>query len=234
MGCPRASLLNEPQPQGRPGNGLLLFFRVDDFDRALPRARALVSRLDEEPHVNPSTGTMEFSLRDPDGYYVTISALSEQSMEEAARPVACAQMLIRRPVAEVYSAFVDPRITERFWFTRGDAVLKQGATVTWQWEMYGATAEVQVIALDRNRRILIHWPTPVEWVFSPRGEQATLVTITASGFEGTPNEQAGQAIDSMGGFSLVLAACKAWLEHGIQLNLTADHNPDHQMEGWNE
>jgi catechol 2,3-dioxygenase-like lactoylglutathione lyase family enzyme len=59
----------------RPGNGLLLFFRVDDFDVALPRARTLVSRLEEEPHVNPSTGTREFSLRDPDGYYVTISAL---------------------------------------------------------------------------------------------------------------------------------------------------------------
>lgn len=59
----------------RPGNGLLLFFRVDDFDAALPRARSLVSRLEEEPHVNPNTGTMEFSLRDLDGYYVTVSAL---------------------------------------------------------------------------------------------------------------------------------------------------------------
>jgi catechol 2,3-dioxygenase-like lactoylglutathione lyase family enzyme len=59
-----------------PGNGLLLFFRVDDFDIALERARALVSRLDEEPHLNPSTETREFSLRDPDGYYVTVSALT--------------------------------------------------------------------------------------------------------------------------------------------------------------
>lgn len=58
-----------------PGNGLLLFFRVDDFDLALQRARALVPRLDEEAHVNPNTRTQEFSLRDPDGYYVTISAL---------------------------------------------------------------------------------------------------------------------------------------------------------------
>ena len=58
-----------------PGNGLLLFFRVDNFDVALPRARALVRRLEEEPHLNPNTGTREFSLRDPDGYYVTISAL---------------------------------------------------------------------------------------------------------------------------------------------------------------
>ena len=60
----------------QPGNGLLLFFRVDDFDVALQRARELVSRLDEEPHVNPATGTREFALRDPDGYYVMVSALA--------------------------------------------------------------------------------------------------------------------------------------------------------------
>ena len=60
----------------KPGNGLLLFFRVDNFEVALPRARALVGQLDKEPRVNSRTGTMEFSLRDPDGYYVTISALN--------------------------------------------------------------------------------------------------------------------------------------------------------------
>lgn len=58
-----------------PGNGLLLFFRVDDFEASLERARELVVRLDEEPSLNPATQTMEFSLRDPDGYYVTISSL---------------------------------------------------------------------------------------------------------------------------------------------------------------
>jgi catechol 2,3-dioxygenase-like lactoylglutathione lyase family enzyme len=61
--------------QAPPGNGLLLFFRVDDFDPSLERARALVARLEEEPHVNPNTRTREFSLRDPDGYYVSVSAL---------------------------------------------------------------------------------------------------------------------------------------------------------------
>ena len=61
--------------KAQPGNGLLLFFRVDDFDIALERARALVSWLDEEPHVNPATGTREFALRDPDDYYVMGSAL---------------------------------------------------------------------------------------------------------------------------------------------------------------
>ena len=61
--------------QGKPGNGLLLFFRVDDFDLALERARSLATRLEEEPHLNPNTQTKEFSLRDLDGYYVTISSL---------------------------------------------------------------------------------------------------------------------------------------------------------------
>jgi catechol 2,3-dioxygenase-like lactoylglutathione lyase family enzyme len=69
----------------QPGNGLLLFFRVDDFDMVLPRARALVTRLEEEPHVNPNTRTKEFSLRDPDGYYLTISAL-ERRTRRSTRP----------------------------------------------------------------------------------------------------------------------------------------------------
>ena len=66
--------LNSPD-RAEPGNGLLLFFRVDDFDEAFARARSLVNRLEEEPQTNPATGTREFALRDPDGYYVMVSAL---------------------------------------------------------------------------------------------------------------------------------------------------------------
>jgi catechol 2,3-dioxygenase-like lactoylglutathione lyase family enzyme len=69
---------------GTPGNGLLLFFRVDDYEMALRRARALVARFEEEPHVNPNTRTKEFSLRDPDGYYVTVSALAAMERRSAA------------------------------------------------------------------------------------------------------------------------------------------------------
>jgi hypothetical protein len=71
--------------EASPGNGLLLFFRVDDFDMALKRARVLVARFEEEPHVNPNARTMEFSLRDPDGYYVTISALSVSERRKPTR-----------------------------------------------------------------------------------------------------------------------------------------------------
>jgi len=63
---------------GKPGNGLLLFFRVDDYEIALKRARTLVDRFEEEPHLNPNTQTQEFSVLDPDGYYVTISSASPE------------------------------------------------------------------------------------------------------------------------------------------------------------
>ena len=58
----------------RPGNGLILFFRVEGFSEAVARARSFVPKLSEEPHVNPATGTEEFALYDPDGYYVMVSA----------------------------------------------------------------------------------------------------------------------------------------------------------------
>jgi len=60
----------------QPGNGLILFFRVDDIDAALRRARGLAGQLAEQAHVNPATGTRQFALRDPDGYYVMVSALA--------------------------------------------------------------------------------------------------------------------------------------------------------------
>lgn len=141
-------------------------------------------------------------------------------------PIARATMLIRRPVAEVFDAFVDPAVTTRFWFTRASGPLVAGATVTWFWDMYGVSGDVQVQALETGRRIAIAWPTPVEFQFSPRGGDATFVSITASGFTGSDDEQVAQALDSTEGFNLVLAGCKTWLEHGIDLRLVADKNPD--------
>jgi hypothetical protein len=85
-----------------PGNGLLLFFRVDDYEMALKRARGLVARFEEEPHVNPNTQTREFSLRDPDGYYVTISALSAPQRRRPAR---------RRPNKRLHSTKARQEVT---------------------------------------------------------------------------------------------------------------------------
>jgi len=141
-------------------------------------------------------------------------------------PVVRAEMLIRRPVDEVFDAFVNPEITCKFWFTRSTGKLVEGQSVTWYWDMYGVSGDVEVKALEPNRRILIQWPTPVEWLFDEREDGTTYVSIIVSGFAGSDDEKVAQAIDSQGGFSLTLAGCKALLEHGIELNLVADHKPD--------
>jgi len=59
-------------------------------------------------------------------------------------PVARATMLIRRPVEEVFNAFVDPTVTTRFWFSRSSGKLAPGKTVTWYWDQYGVSGEVTV------------------------------------------------------------------------------------------
>jgi uncharacterized protein YndB with AHSA1/START domain len=145
-------------------------------------------------------------------------------------PVAKAEMLIRKPVAEVFEAFMNPEITTKFWFTKSSGRLEAGKQVTWTWEMYNASSQVTVKDVEQNKRILIEWsgygsPTMVEWIFTPYGNDATFVSITNSGFSGDGDELVKQALDSTGGFTWVLAGLKAYLEHNIMLNLIADRFP---------
>jgi uncharacterized protein YndB with AHSA1/START domain len=158
-------------------------------------------------------------------------------MDLTHRPVVRTGLLIRRPAAEVFEAFADPAITSRFWFSKGSGRLEPGAKVRWDWEMYGAGSDVEVKAVEPGARILVEWgyvgaQTEVEWLFVPRGEGETFVTITQSGFAGTADEQVATALDSMQGFSLLLAGAKALLEHGIQLNIVQDVHPDALVAGW--
>jgi uncharacterized protein YndB with AHSA1/START domain len=142
--------------------------------------------------------------------------------------VAKAEMLIRRPAPEVFEAFVDPAITTKFWFTRSSGRLAPGERVRWDWEMYNAHADVTVKEIEPNKRILVEWDgygtTLVEWVFIPRPDDTTHVIITNSGFDG--EDAVANALDSTGGFNLVLAGLKALLEYNVQLNIVADVHPD--------
>lgn len=138
-------------------------------------------------------------------------------------------MLVRRPVQEVFNAFIDPSVTTRFWFTKSSGRLEAGQRMRWDWEMCGVGDTLVVKELEENRKILIEWDSDsskVEWKFEPRGEYATWVQIRNWGFRGNDDEIVAQAIDSKGGYSLVLAGLKAFLEHGIVLNLITDHFPD--------
>jgi len=149
-------------------------------------------------------------------------------METSEQPVVKMSMRIRKPVAEVFEAFANPDITTKFWFNRATGGrLEPGKTVQWHWDIFDATAEVDVKAIEKNERIEIEWgdangKTPVEWVFTPRSDDTTYVEVTNSGFTGDGDEIMATALDSTGGFALVLAAAKAYLEHGVDLKIVED------------
>jgi uncharacterized protein YndB with AHSA1/START domain len=140
-------------------------------------------------------------------------------------------MGIRRPVSEVFRAVIDPEITTRFWFTRSSGRLEPGASVRWDWEMYGASAEVRVREVDDNSRLLMDWGdgetfTSVEWRFVRWGETATYVEVTETGLPGGDGDQlAARAAESTGGFTVALCALKALLEHDLVLTAVRDRFP---------
>ena len=158
-------------------------------------------------------------------------------LEITKAPVAETEMRIRKPVADVFEAFVDPDITTRFWFTKSSGRIEAGREVRWDWEMYDASTLVLVKAIDPDKRIVIEWDgysnrTTVEWEFSAREDASTHVVIKEYGWTGTGDELVKYVADSTQGFTWTLAGLKALLEHGVRLNLVADKNPDAHKEGW--
>lgn len=149
-------------------------------------------------------------------------------MQTQTDPIVETQMLIRRPATAVFNAFIDPEITRNFWFTKSSGQLETGKTITWEWEMYGATAPVSVKEISPNSQIILEWGEPattVEFNFKAINENATYVTIRNYGFPETGEALLSVIQDATGGFTTVLDGCKAFLEHGINLNLIADKFP---------
>jgi uncharacterized protein YndB with AHSA1/START domain len=146
-------------------------------------------------------------------------------------PITKTGMLIRKPVADVFEAFINPEITTKFWFTKSSGRLDVGKQVQGDWEMYGISIPVIAKAIEPNKRIVIGWPgysspTTVEWTFAPQKDGTTFVSITEAGFTGNGDELVKQVTDSTQGFSLVLAGLKALLEHNVKLNLVPDRYPE--------
>lgn len=153
-------------------------------------------------------------------------------MTNRTKPItAIAAMLVRKPVAEVFEAFINPEITTKFWFTKSSGRLAQGKQIEWTWEMYNLTLPVLVSAIEQDKRIEIEWgnyrhgKTTITWTFKPMDESSTFVSIVNSGFDGDAKEVIAQVRDATEGFTLVLAGLKAFLEYNIQLNLVADRFP---------
>jgi uncharacterized protein YndB with AHSA1/START domain len=139
-----------------------------------------------------------------------------------------AQMMIRKPVADVFNAFIDPEITKNFWFTKGSGKLEIGKKVTWEWEMYNVSTPVVAKEISRNEKIVFEWdeqPKTVEFNFKALNNNSTFVTVTECGYAETDDELLAVIKRSTGGFTIVLDGLKAFLEHNIKLNLVGDKFP---------
>jgi uncharacterized protein YndB with AHSA1/START domain len=140
------------------------------------------------------------------------------------------EMLIRKPISEVFEAFVNPEITSKFWFTKSSGRLDEQKEVTWTWEMYNVSSQVVVKGIEKDKRIFIEWDgyesrNTVEWIFTIYEDNTTFVSVTESGFQGDSEQVISDALNSKGGFTWLLAGAKAFLEFGIELNLVGDAFP---------
>ena len=148
-------------------------------------------------------------------------------------PIVETQMMIRKPAATVFQAFIDPSITKHFWFTKSSGKLEAGKTVTWEWEMYNVSTEVFVKAIVENEKITIEWGAPattVEFNFIALGNEKTYVVIKNYGFDLSGDTLIAAIMDNTGGFTTVLDGMKAYLEHHIDLRLIEDKFPGEATE----
>ena len=149
-------------------------------------------------------------------------------MDNKKIPTIETQMLIRKPAEEVFQAFIDPRHTTNFWFTKSSGKLKKGEKVTWEWEMYNVSTEIYVKDIIQNKFISYEWQEPkttVDIEFTAILDNSTYVIIKNYGFDLTGEELVAKIKDGTGGFTTVLDGLKAYLEHGINLNLIGDKYP---------
>ena len=98
--------------------------------------------------------------------------------------------------------------------------------------MYNHSVNINVKEVEPDKRIRFTWdqydksgPSTVVFQFVPHGDDSTYLRITETGFTGDADNQVNKAIQSTGGFTFLLSALKAALEHDVTLRVVLDAFP---------
>jgi uncharacterized protein YndB with AHSA1/START domain len=137
---------------------------------------------------------------------------------------------ISKPVSEVFEAVVNPDHLSQF-FTTGGAKgrLETGAVVTWDFHDFPGAFPVQVVEVEKDKRIVLKWDaaenaaepdakgqTTVTMTFEGLEDGRTLVRISETGWGQSP-EGLKASYGNCEGWTGMLCAMKVWLEHRINL-----------------
>lgn len=141
-----------------------------------------------------------------------------------ASPIAKVSMLIRRPPAAVFEAFVSPEFLTKFWLARASGPLETGKTVTWDFMVPGASAKTHVAEMLRDRLIRLSWDdrTTVSFAFEPFSDGGTRIEVINEGFSGDAEQAMKTALEATQGFAIVLCDLKVTLEQGQSPGLVRD------------
>ena len=143
---------------------------------------------------------------------------------------------IAKPVGEVFEAVADPAQLSRY-FTTGGAKgrMETGETVTWDFHDFPGEFPVWVVDVERDKRIVFQWAaneeapsdgesaaasadynTTVTMTFAPLEDGRTVISVSEEGWHETPSGLKA-SYGNCQGWTQMLCALKAWLEHGINL-----------------
>src|SRR5690606_13048548 len=139
---------------------------------------------------------------------------------------------VARPVHEVFEAVADPARLSGY-FTTGGAQgrLETGAVVTWDFHDFPGAFPVNVVEVVPNEKIVLRWDAPENTVDADAaGYRQTTVTMTFEALDGdrtlvqisehgwkSSEEGLAASYDNCEGWTGMLWAMKAWMEHGINL-----------------
>lgn len=132
---------------------------------------------------------------------------------------------ISKPVEEVFKAVVEPGQLTQYFATGGaSGRLEAGVEVAWNFHESTGACPVLVQEVVPNRKIVLQWEpekdsatwTTVTMEFQPLDDGRTLVRITEFGWPATPDGLSSSFVNCEG-WTGMICAMKAWLEHGINL-----------------
>jgi uncharacterized protein YndB with AHSA1/START domain len=133
------------------------------------------------------------------------------------------QLKIRKPVAEVFEAVVNPAKLSGYFVQSSSGPLAEGTTVQWSFAEAPGPFDVVVSEVVKNKRIVFQWPvsgddylSKVEMAFEVLDSGDTMVRIDEGGWH---EDEVGKkaSYGNAGGWMHMMCCLKAYLEYGINL-----------------